>query len=134
MPSWNTQTTTPIAAAIESRKPAAALIGTSTDRNTTISSNSANPITTAVLRQRRSQRVGRVDVECRGTRDVRVDSVLLRTVGLLADVVDQVRGLIGRGPVFGVTIEIVTSPASFRCGGETAATFGISLRLSVTPS
>ena len=31
-----------------SRKPAAALIGTSTDRNTTVSSSSASPTTTAM--------------------------------------------------------------------------------------
>ena len=48
LPSWKTQTTIPMDAAMLSRKPATALIGTSTDRNTTISNSSASPTTTAM--------------------------------------------------------------------------------------
>ena len=48
MPSWNTQTTGPSDAAMLSRKPPAALSGMSIDRNTTISSMSASPTTTAM--------------------------------------------------------------------------------------
>ena len=48
MPSWKIQTTRPIDAAMLSRNPAAALIGTRTDRNTIVSSSSASPTTTAM--------------------------------------------------------------------------------------
>ena len=47
-PSWKTQTTSPIDAAMLSRKPSAALIGTRIERNTTVRSSSARPTTTAM--------------------------------------------------------------------------------------
>src|ERR671932_237599 len=59
-PSWNTHTTTPIDAAMLSRKPAA-------DRH--------------VLRQRRGERVRGVDVERRRAGDVDVGPGLLRDLG-----------------------------------------------------
>ena len=48
LPSWNAHTTRPRDAAMLSRKPPTALIGTSTDRNTTISRMRASPTTTAM--------------------------------------------------------------------------------------
>ena len=48
LPSWKIQTTMPSEAAIESRKPKAALSGTRIERKTTISSSSARPMTTAM--------------------------------------------------------------------------------------
>jgi len=46
-PHWKTATTAPNVAAMLSRNPAAALIGTNTDRNTSMSRNRAKPTTTA---------------------------------------------------------------------------------------
>ena len=44
-PHWNTATTTPNEAATDSRKPRAALIGTSSERNTIVSSSTDSPTT-----------------------------------------------------------------------------------------
>ncbi len=46
-PHWKTATTAPRAATTESRKPRAALSGTSSERKTTISSRKASPTTSA---------------------------------------------------------------------------------------
>ena len=48
LPSWKIQTVMPIEAAMLSRNPAAAFSGTRIERNTTISSSSARPTTTAM--------------------------------------------------------------------------------------
>jgi hypothetical protein len=46
-PHWNTATTTPNVAMTESTKPSVALMGTRIDRNTTIRSSIARPMTTS---------------------------------------------------------------------------------------
>ena len=48
-PHWNTATSTPYAAAIDSRFMIAALSGTTTERNTTISSRNDSRMTTAIM-------------------------------------------------------------------------------------
>ena len=46
-PHWNTATVTPTLAASESRKPTAAFSGTTSERNTAISSSTERPTTTS---------------------------------------------------------------------------------------
>jgi len=53
-PHWNTATSTPYAAPMLTRLSKAALSGTSTDRNNTISSRNDSPITAAMNQTRRS--------------------------------------------------------------------------------
>ena len=99
-----------------SRKPATALSGTSTERNTTVSRMRASPTTTAMYLGSAAASLSFVSMFIAVvSRDIGVDAVLLAESLPPRHACSETRSLVpsDAGPLLGVTDTTVMSPASF---------------------
>ena len=113
-PHWNTATTTPYAAAMLITLSTAALSGTSTDRNTTISTRNDSPITALTNQQHAArQPLGDVDLEGGRAGDHGLDVVPTCCGGqdLVRSRCTRVPVAASWGDVVGVTTMTARSPA-----------------------